>query len=534
MEKSFLEERVQGLAFRTLPDSARALLRLHRIETAKDLLPLSDSTLLQWGMPKNGMRAIDRVLKVNGLKRGMRKEKTAAALRILTRESVIPEGRYAGHRVGELIGACKHRVLRYLYYNVAYIDFTQEVKDAIHLTRPIPKPGVSRETMQQCNEDNEAKMHGLSKLKIMSHISKQIRTENALRRKTEARMFTKAALQAANHGHLAVDMDEEDERGYDNRLFAGVIIKHGYDQPRRRAGRKKTAPETAAASPQERTALWMQRARMFRQELLDAIPETYVHQGREFLANIQITEYIYANHPDEADGMLPQLLFTDFLAPEYFETLLGLGLPYTKMKDILDNKETHMDTVIVRDAASGEDVFIRGATIRTDTDRKNHTISLNFFDEETFETSDIRTFLGRTTEADAPTMTEYAASVKRESFAVSLTNIGRMLETAVRDAGGELCTHVPRSSIRQPRTFDLKVSATGLSIREHSDDWREYRFAPFTEWARDNESYLLSIHERIASSTMEGLSEAPPENRSWKTKVRTLLRRCLKPTGKLS
>lgn len=129
-------------------------------------------------------------------------------LRKLTRKSVIPFGKWKGFTVQYVIER-KKSALWYLYYNVEWITFTDEILEEIYIGehRRIQKPGIDRAGVSRIFAEIKASKSP-NKYAAANAIQKRIieKNEKASARKRLSRAVrdeekTRLQLQAINHGH---------------------------------------------------------------------------------------------------------------------------------------------------------------------------------------------------------------------------------------------------------------------------------------------------------------------------------------------
>lgn len=477
----FTNEKILGLAYMSISHDVRDKLDRNGIHTTANLLTTDDEKLNRCGIANTHIKALDKLLAKHGLKRTPHREKEKALLRILTMDSRIGVGTLADHTVRELVELHRYRTLRRMYYTIANIDFTPEVKTIINIKVIIPKPGTDVEAMARCDEENERNLHGREKLKTIALVSKQMREETKQNRIREARTFTRAKLQAVNHGRITLKDREEKEQEKDTRLFAGTIIRHGLD----------------GLHPKQ--VSWKDRATAFFEEQKEAIPELYVRQGRDYLAWKRFTDYVRHTYPKEERLITTTTGEPSYAVPEYFRLLDGLQLPLADRQIILTKKETAISHTIVSDPATGNRIYMRGITFENEIQASDPMLRLRIFEEETFERTDADIRLHRAATAQPPTMEEYAELMTKASAIISINNIEAMLRNAVMESDGNLKTVVRREGKgRQPTSFDLRIKGGRLQIRQHCETSAYPKmYTSFAQWA-ENTAYLSTIHRRIA------------------------------------
>lgn len=139
-------------------------------------------------------------------------------LRILTRKSRIGVGTYANETVQKLLDLKKHRALRRLYYRYEAITFQDDILDDIRAEIRIPKPGVDHEAEGQVNDMMDLKILKAAKAKdgkerfTMTAAVKARKKDDRIREANARRgsRLTKGRMQAANHGHMYIDVKDDD------------------------------------------------------------------------------------------------------------------------------------------------------------------------------------------------------------------------------------------------------------------------------------------------------------------------------------
>lgn len=121
-------------------------------------------------------------------------------LRVCTMKSKLGVGTYPNETIERIIGAQHFRELRRIYYNYANIDYTDDVKKAINLTHPIPKPGTSKEMEELNNCEMTANMHNESRVKMFAQEKKREKIKRMNKRIGDA--LSRGQMQAVNHGKM--------------------------------------------------------------------------------------------------------------------------------------------------------------------------------------------------------------------------------------------------------------------------------------------------------------------------------------------
>jgi len=126
----------------------------------------------------------------------------AIRLRTLARKSVLWFGKHHGLSVQQLLDLHKATYLRWVYYNIAGVSFSDEILEeiTIRVGRRIEKPGIAPEIHQEVSEENLQKIS----FKTRSHFNKVMRGKKIiLQRKSDIRAtLPKGIMQAYNHDKM--------------------------------------------------------------------------------------------------------------------------------------------------------------------------------------------------------------------------------------------------------------------------------------------------------------------------------------------
>lgn len=447
-------QRVKGLSFHGLNDRTRSLLDREAVFTAGDLLRYTDADLTGFGITKTEVKAIDRCLEALGLKRTGRGSDIVSGkmpVTVLGMNSVIPIGGFRGLAVRNVVDALRYRTLRHMYYTVSYIDFTQEVKEAIGIRYPIDKPGVNKELEAVLNDENDSRIHGEQKLKMKMNISKDMRKEAEARAKA-GDVLTKAQLQAVNHGYAFLSDFSSGKTSrsarYDLRPFASWIREHGYDIPRH--GTRHRESENATA----------RELKKLHDTFLNGSKSTLVLEGEKFIANLLFLELVDRTRPQDietAEGML----FTQFRASTYFLMLGGMGLDRATCQDILSRRLFTFHNSIITDPETGTPIWVKGWTLENNVD-ENGFPKPTFLNEDTYERITPLEFFSRAHAYNPGTVGE----MPEDGLVITLDRFGDVLKNISRKNGYTTQEHYSGKGVH-PRTYQLRVNRDddSLSVR---------------------------------------------------------------------
>lgn len=124
-------------------------------------------------------------------------------LRTLTRKSKIGWGMYKDRTVQEMIGSYKKQ-LAWLYYNVEWMTFTQDILDELGIKGKwcIEKPGVDKKSYEARLRHILDFKYG-DKVKFVMYNRKKRRQAKELLKAEEESISSKARMMAYNHGHIS-------------------------------------------------------------------------------------------------------------------------------------------------------------------------------------------------------------------------------------------------------------------------------------------------------------------------------------------
>lgn len=140
-------------------------------------------------------------------------------LRILTRKSKIGVGNYANDTVQKLLDNKMYPTLRKLYYTYEAISFQDDILDEIHADIRIDKPGIKPEAAKIMDEKLASRRiaalfhtgHDKKAMGIINHNRAKIRHKerNEQIKLRNRERLSKGQLQAANHGHITINVEEK-------------------------------------------------------------------------------------------------------------------------------------------------------------------------------------------------------------------------------------------------------------------------------------------------------------------------------------
>ena len=131
----------------------------------------------------------------------------AILLRTLTEKSVMQEGKYAGNTVQHVIDLGHTAYLRWVYYNMSMISFSQDILRKIYINEKdeIKKPGKCPEKVMEKEISIKRCLLAKGEFGAYKHIEKVINTEKKRKYmqnvKLSAKLNSKGNLQRMNHGH---------------------------------------------------------------------------------------------------------------------------------------------------------------------------------------------------------------------------------------------------------------------------------------------------------------------------------------------
>lgn len=123
----------------------------------------------------------------------------AILLRKMTEKSYFHEGKFSGVPIFQLLQLNHKRYLRWCYYNMSNIDFVDDIKLKIGITKDfeIKKPGTDKEMFIKTNDFYESKMSFLAK----KHFNK-VKRINKEKADRLSGVESKSVMQARNQGKL--------------------------------------------------------------------------------------------------------------------------------------------------------------------------------------------------------------------------------------------------------------------------------------------------------------------------------------------
>lgn len=126
-------------------------------------------------------------------------------LRTLTRKSRIPYGKYEGRTVQEMLDNNNKKAISWLYYNVAWITFTDDVLEECHIKGQvlIEKPGINPDLYRKTVEFFLKRRLGDNANFIIYNNEKK-RYKRSLKQAEKDENLSPARLQAMNHGHITL------------------------------------------------------------------------------------------------------------------------------------------------------------------------------------------------------------------------------------------------------------------------------------------------------------------------------------------
>lgn len=453
MEQTVTDNRkapVAGMAFHSLSDKVRQTLKARHILTAGDILRFTDRDFELMGIPKNGVAAIDKCLKALSLKRGLKGSDAVSAaprVKVFDMNSILDCGPYEGLKVSNVIAAQAFRSLRHLYYTVDRVDFTPEVAEAIKLKFVIEKPGTAPDIERILNNELDNNIHGILKMKIKNHISKDMRAEAKAR--SHARDVSREQLQAHNHGHMALPAPvRRGAPSTDLRPFAQWIRDHGYDHPRTKSGD---------------AILEAELGKLYK-SIRSGVSPTLIKQGEIYLANLMFLNIVTERRPQDSETALG-LCFSDFDAEHYYHMLDLMGLSLSDVRYILTSRRRTFPSSVVTNPYTGNAIFLMDISLLNNPD-ENGFPRPSFQNENTWENMSPEDFFAK---AEAFTLGDYSV-IPDEGLAISVKHLAEALATSVH---GDAVANATRSYAgrgRRPLGYNLKKKNGRLYIRK--DDGR--------------------------------------------------------------
>lgn len=127
----------------------------------------------------------------------------ATLLRTLTKKSVLKFGKYAELQVFQLLNLKKNKYIRFCYFNLSAISFTDDILDEVLIPKNyrIQKPGTNKEIYDKLEHEIESRIYGLTKYILEKKLNKRLKAKAVSRMRAESIFYSKASLQSRNHGH---------------------------------------------------------------------------------------------------------------------------------------------------------------------------------------------------------------------------------------------------------------------------------------------------------------------------------------------
>lgn len=129
-----------------------------------------------------------------------------AKYRGCTRKSILGFGNYADLPVGEILKVDKIYVA-WVYYNIEKVTFSEDILQELGIVERIDKPGVDRKAFYRWKDALYADIP--EDKKDLAYLAKWRGRKKAacanMRRVEKATSYSKAALQANNHGHIKLN-----------------------------------------------------------------------------------------------------------------------------------------------------------------------------------------------------------------------------------------------------------------------------------------------------------------------------------------
>ena len=124
-------------------------------------------------------------------------------LRVLTKKSKIGWGKFANNTVGEMIEARHFNELLWLYYNIQWLTYADELLDELKIFKEfrIPKPGINPD-MHQKRIVNFLNFATDGKGALIMYNRKRKKARFNLKMMEDKEVLSKQKLQAYNHGHI--------------------------------------------------------------------------------------------------------------------------------------------------------------------------------------------------------------------------------------------------------------------------------------------------------------------------------------------
>lgn len=128
-------------------------------------------------------------------------------LRTLTRKSVLPYGKFKGQEVGRVIDSRNKANLIWIYYNVQWISFVDEVlrELCINGDMVISKPGTCPEKfddVMNIRMRTAARLQGDKNVEYRMYHYKQNRYKREVKKARKDEELSKGVMRDINHGHF--------------------------------------------------------------------------------------------------------------------------------------------------------------------------------------------------------------------------------------------------------------------------------------------------------------------------------------------
>jgi hypothetical protein len=121
-------------------------------------------------------------------------------LRKLSRKSILTFGMNEGFSVQALINLHKQSYLRWIYYNIKGLSFTDDLIEDLRIIEII-KPGTNPELGEKITQNNFDNMKNFG---LKQHVKKRVKARHfsKLIKTNKAVCQSKIQLQAINHNHF--------------------------------------------------------------------------------------------------------------------------------------------------------------------------------------------------------------------------------------------------------------------------------------------------------------------------------------------
>lgn len=127
----------------------------------------------------------------------------AILLRTLTPKSILWFGKHEGKSVRQIIDLRDSQYIRWIYYNVAGVSFTDEVLDMIKLPQEyeINKPGIDVDLGEKVMALAREHVDPKKRNGIAVSTKKRLKAKYTAKRKYRQKYNTKKYMQLKNQGH---------------------------------------------------------------------------------------------------------------------------------------------------------------------------------------------------------------------------------------------------------------------------------------------------------------------------------------------